>query len=188
MRSVLRRGRPARPSGWGARPRQAAGRAGFAVSVAVLGVLTPFALAGCGGGSESAAERKAESESEAEAAAEAGAPQPVCVDEAETSDAHVPSAFPSDFPLPDGAVVYASQERSGGRVIVYAVVDADVKAVLKQLQTAVPGAGFELTEGEVEERDAESNWTGNGYTGRWAIREVADCTDQTSVTVLAAKG
>ena len=49
------------------------------------------------------------------------------------------------------------------------------------------GDAEKLTEGEVEERDAESNWTGKGYTGRWAIREVAGCPEQTSVTVLAAK-
>jgi len=51
----------------------------------------------------------------------------------------------------------------------------------------IPAAGFKLTEGEVEERDAESNWEGNGYLGRWAIREMPNCTGQTSVTVLAQK-
>jgi hypothetical protein len=51
----------------------------------------------------------------------------------------------------------------------------------------IPDAGFKLTEGEVEARDAESNWIGNGYLGRWAIREMPDCNDQTSVTVLAQK-
>jgi hypothetical protein len=144
----------------------------------------PLLLTGCGGSSGAS---DSEAEREAEQAAESGAPTPVCVDEAKKSDAEVPASFPSQFPLPDGAVVYATQKRSEGRVIVYAVVDDDVKSVLKQLQTDVPKAGFQLTEGEVEERDAESNWTGNGYTGRWAIREVADCTDQTSVTVLAAQ-
>ena len=69
----------------------------------------------------------------------------------------------------------------------YAVVDTDEKAVLEVMQTDVPDAGYQLTEGEVEARDAESNWKGNGYTGRWAIREVAGCTEQTSVTVLSAK-
>lgn len=110
----------------------------------------------------------------------------MCVEQAK--EASVPSSFPTEFPLPEGSKVHASEERSGSRTIVYAVVDRDVKAVLRQLQTDVPAAGFKLTEGEVEERDAESNWTGNGYTGRWAIREVAGCPDQTSVSVLAAKG
>jgi uncharacterized lipoprotein len=141
--------------------------------------LLVVAVAGCGDG-ESEEEKLAEKQ-----LAASGAPTPVCVDEA-PSGTPVPDAFPADFPMPDGSVVYASEERSGGRTIVYAVVDADVKTVLEQLQQGLPDAGFELTEGEVEERDAESSWTGNGYTGRWAIREVAGCTDQTSVTVLAA--
>jgi hypothetical protein len=145
-----------------------------------VALLAAAALVGCGGG-ESDEEKLAEKQ-----LAASGAPAPVCVDEA-PSDEQVPDGFPADFPMPDGSVVYASEERSGGRTIVYAVVDADVKAVLEQLQKGLPGAGYELTEGEVEERDAESNWTGKGYTGRWAIREVAGCPEQTSVTVLSAR-
>jgi hypothetical protein len=140
---------------------------------------TAAALTGCGGG-ESEEEKKAEAQLRS-----SGAPTPVCVDEAK--DTEIPSAFPSDFPLPDGAKVYAAQERSGGRTIVYAVVDTDEQDVLKVMQTDVPDAGYALNEGEVEERDAESNWKGNGYTGRWAIREVAGCPEQSSVTVLSAK-
>ncbi len=146
--------------------------------IAALALVTVAALTGCGGG-ESEQDKKAE-----EQLRSSGAPTPVCIDQAK--DTEIPSAFPADFPLPDGSKVYATEERSGGRTIVYAVVDTDEKDVLKAMQTDVPAAGFELTEGEVEDRDAESNWKGNGYTGRWAIREVAGCTGQTSVTVLSA--
>ncbi len=149
-------------------------------TVTALAVLAAATLTGCGGG-ESDGDKAAERQLQA-----SGAPTPVCADQV-TDPATVPAAFPERFPLPDGAVVYGAERRSGGRTIVYAVVDRDVKAVLKQLQDGMKGAGFTLTEGEVEERDAESNWTGNGYTGRWAIREVAGCAEQTSVTVLAAK-
>jgi hypothetical protein len=123
-----------------------------------LAITASLALTGCGGG-ESDAEKAKE-----EQLAGSGAPTPVCVDQA--TEKSVPSSFPTAFPLPEGSKVYPSEERSEGRTIVYAVVDRDVKAVLKQLETDVPAAGFKLTEGEVEERDAESNWTGNGYTGR----------------------
>jgi hypothetical protein len=144
-------------------------------------------LSGCGGSSaeaDKAAEKKAEKQ-----LAKSGAPTPVCVDQAKAAGiTGVPAAFPTSFPMPEGSVVYATQQRSEGRTIVYAVVDSDVKTVLHGLQAALPKAGFTPKEGEVEEHDAESNWTGNGYTGRWAIREVAGCTEQTSVTVLSAKG
>jgi uncharacterized lipoprotein len=149
-------------------------------TLVALVLLAAATLAGCGGG-ENDNDKTADKQLRA-----SGAPTPVCTSQV-TDPATVPAAFPADFPLPDGAVVYGSERRSGGRTIVYAVVDSDVKAVLKQLQDAMKGAGFTLTEGEVEDRDAESDWTGNGYTGRWAIREVAGCTEQTSVTVLAAK-
>jgi hypothetical protein len=149
--------------------------------------LVAVGLSGCGGSSAEAdksAEKKAEKQ-----LANSGAPTPVCVDQAKAAGLKgMPAAFPTSFPMPEGSVVYATQQRSEGRTIVYAVVDSDVKTVLHGLQTALPKAGFTPKEGEVEERDAESNWTGNGYTGRWAIREVAGCTEQTSVTVLSAKG
>jgi hypothetical protein len=145
-----------------------------------VALIAAAVLTGCGGG-ESEDDKAAEKQLQA-----SGAPTPVCADQV-SSPKDVPAAFPQDFPLPEGSVIYATQQRSGGRTIVYAVVDIDEKDVLKAMQTDVPAAGFTLTEGEVEERDAESNWSGNGFTGRWAIREVSGCTTQTSVTVLAAK-
>jgi hypothetical protein len=53
-------------------------------------------------------------------------------------------------------------------------VPAAEKDVLADLQAAYPAAGLTLTEGETEERDAESNFTGD-VTGRWGIRELTDC-------------
>lgn len=159
----------------GGRTAPAYGPLAVAVFTVAVGLIS-----GCGnGGGESEDENRADKQ-----LAASGAPTPICVEQATKAD--VPEPFPTAFPLPDRSVVFASEQRSGGRTIVYAVIDRDVKSVLKELQTDVPAAGFKLTEGEVEERDAESNWTGNGYTGRWAIREVANCTDQTSITVLAA--
>ena len=159
---------------------------GGVVPAAALVAAAGLLLAACGGsstGGDSAEEQTAEQQ-----LADDAAPTPVCVDQARSAGAQdVPAAFPTSFPMPAGAVVYATQERSEGRTIVYAVVDDDVKTVLKTLQTFLPRAGFTAKEGEVEEHDAESDWTGNGYTGRWAIREVAGCTEQTSVTVLSAK-
>ena len=148
--------------------------------IAVALVLTT-ALTGCGGSSTAtSAEKKAEKQLQAGGKA----PEFVCIDKA--SEKPLPDGFPTSFPLPDGSVVIGSERRSEGRVIVYAVSPHDVKSTLHSMQQ-ISAAGFALTEGEVEEHDAESNWTGNGYAGRWAIREMPDCTDQTSVTVLAQK-
>ena len=47
--------------------------------------------------------------------------------------------------------------------------------MLAQLQKAYAAAGLTLTDGETEEHDAESNFNGKGFTGRWGIRELTDC-------------
>ena len=57
------------------------------------------------------------------------------------------------------------------------MVPAAEPQVLADLQAAYPAAGLTLTEGETEERDAESNFTGDGVTGRWGIRELTGCSD-----------
>ena len=105
---------------------------------------------------------------------QSGTPQTVdCPGEAKAVD--LPADFPA--PLPDGAVVVAVQERDGGRTVVTAVVPVAERDVLADLQAAYPAAGLSLTEGETEEHDAESNFTGAGVTGRWGVRELSDCSE-----------
>jgi hypothetical protein len=125
-----------------------------------VAVLTPEA----GEGDDGAEEGKG--------AEQAGTPQTVdCPDQATAVD------LPSDFaaPLPEDSVVVAVEDRDGGRTVVTAVVPHAEPDVLTDLQAAYPAAGLTLTEGETEARDAESNFTGDGVTGRWGIRELADC-------------
>jgi hypothetical protein len=81
-------------------------------------------------------------------------------------------------PLPAGTVVVAVDERDDGRTVVTGVVPAAEHDVLADLQQAYPAAGLTLTEGETEERDAESNFTGDGVTGRWGIRALEDCSPE----------
>ena len=155
------------------------------LSTAVLLLLSVAPLTACGGDSDDAAatasaadaegdsgEAGEEEGGEEEGGEQAGTPQTVdCPDEATAVD------LPADFaaPLPAGAVVVAVQERDGGRTVVTAVVPEAEPDVLAELQTAYPDAGLTLTEGETEERDAESNFTGDDVVGRWGIRELADC-------------
>ncbi|MGI8681052.1 MAG: hypothetical protein ACR2JO_02730 [Mycobacteriales bacterium] len=58
------------------------------------------------------------------------------------------------------------EERSGGGLVIDAVVDAQFRTVLTFLQRWLPAAGFPLGDGEVERGDAESDFTGHGYFGR----------------------
>jgi hypothetical protein len=85
--------------------------------------------------------------------------------------------LPAGFvaPLPRGTVVVDVRHGDKDRTVVTGVVPAEQKDVLAQLQKAYPAAGLTLTEGETEEHDAESNFHGNGFEGRWGIRELTDC-------------
>jgi hypothetical protein len=148
----------------------------LATAVLLLVPVAPLAACGDASGSSAAAGTadagKEDGADQEKGAEQAGTPQSVdCPDEATAVD--LPADFPA--PLPEGSVVVAVQERDGGRTVVTAVVPEAEPDVLADLQAAYPEAGLTLTEGETEERDAESNFTGDDVTGRWGIRELTDC-------------
>lgn len=97
-----------------------------------------------------------------------------------------PSALPADFPLPGGMRITDVEDRSEGRLVLQGVTTRDFTDVLHELQQALPKAGYQPSEGEVEPRDAESNFASSTTKGRWAIREVAGCGTLVSL-VTAAK-
>lgn len=105
-----------------------------------------------------------------------------CAKDAKRVD--LPASFPAQASLPEGYVVTGVESRSAGRTVVTAVSPKPFKQTLAEMQSAYSSRGWTASEGEVEERDAESNFGGNGLRGRWAIRELPDCTDNTTVSVL----
>ena len=107
-----------------------------------------------------------------EGAEQQGTPQTVdCPADATAVD--LPADFPA--PLPDGTVVVAVEMRDQDRTVITGVVPRAQKDVLAELQDAYAAADIELTEGETEERDAESNFVGDGFVGRWGIQALSDC-------------
>jgi hypothetical protein len=98
-----------------------------------------------------------------------------------------PAGFPADFPLPDHTVVFNAEDRGADGVVVTGVTSLPFEQVLDALNGPAQDAGYQVTTGETEEHDAEANWSGHGYRGRWAIRESAGCAGETVVQVLAAK-
>ena len=99
----------------------------------------------------------------------------------------LPTSFPTAAALPGAFVVTGVEARSGGRTVVTAVSPEPFAQTLAAMQRAYSSRGWTASEGEVEQRDAESNFAGNGLRGRWAIREVPDCTGNTSVSLLIGK-
>jgi hypothetical protein len=134
-------------------------------------------LAGCGddgaaASSSSTSASHEEDEGEEVGAERSGTPETVdCPADAEA----VPTQGDLSEFLPEGAVVVAFDMRDDGRTVVTGVVPAAEPDVLADLQRSYPAAGLTLTEGETEERDAESNFTGEGVVGRWGIRALDDC-------------
>jgi len=97
-----------------------------------------------------------------------------------------PAGYPADFPLPKGTIVFHIEDRGADGVIATGVTTTPFDDVLKAMNAA-QGAGFKVTNGETEEDDAEANWTGNGFTGRWAIKKSATCPGETVVQLLSKK-
>jgi hypothetical protein len=109
----------------------------------------------------------------------------VCSKDAAAKQVGLPAGFPADFPLPPGTVVYSVDNRGADGIVVTGVTATAFKSVLSSLQTDLPAHGYTPKEGETEPHDAESNWTSAGYEGRWAIREIPQCSGETLVNVVA---
>jgi len=135
-------------------------------------------IAGCDSEAEKAKEKDA-------AKLKASASTAVCAKDAKA--VQPPTAFPAAFPLPAGMVVTSAEDRGTGGLVVTGVTATGFKDVLKGLQTDLPAKGFTPKNGETEPHDAESNWSSTDYDGRWAIRELSQCGNQTLVSVVARK-
>jgi hypothetical protein len=110
-----------------------------------------------------------------------------CVEDAKPYAGATPANYAVHFPLPAGAVLYDLEDRGTDGAIGTAVVRADLKQVLAAFNGEAQRRGYKITEGETETHDAEANWTGNGYRGRWSIRDSATCPGQVVIQLLSKK-
>ena len=117
----------------------------------------------------------------------AAADTSTCLADAKAVDSF-PSGYPTDFPLPPHTVVYHVEDRGSDGIIATAVTSTDLKTVVQLLHDGGEQKGFKETSGETEDHDAEANWSGNGYTGRWAIRDSSTCPGEVVIQILARKG
>lgn len=144
--------------------------------VAILVGALLLAMTACGSDPEVTADP--------DAGDQAAADRSTCLADAEAVT-DFPEGYPADFPLPPQTVAYDAEDRGAEGVVVTGVTDLPFSDVLASLNGPAQEAGFTVTEGETEEHDAEANWTGNGFRGRWAIRESSSCPGETVVQVLA---
>jgi len=157
---------------------------GSKAALLVTAALLASTLSACEGGSASGEDRDKDKEG---IAAGAAADVSTCKDEAKAAPTPYPSGFPSDWPFPPQSVVFNAEDRGSDGTIVTAVSSAPFEDVRAFMNEDVTAKGFEVEDGETEEHDAEAEWKGNGYHGRWAIRESATCSGETVVQVLSAR-
>ncbi|MET7381526.1 hypothetical protein ABZT08_22355 [Streptomyces sp. NPDC005526] len=98
----------------------------------------------------------------------------------------LPKDFPANLPVPAGAVVTSVEHRTGDRLVVATVVRGGFQATLAFLQERLPKAGYAPKDGEVEEDDAESNFSSATVEGRWTLRKMPDCEEGVYLTYLTA--
>lgn len=149
---------------------------GLAASIGALVALT--ALGGCAADEMDSAMAQPAARSGQQAAL-------VCAKDAKAVD--LPASFPTEAAVPAGYVVTGTEDRSAGRTVLTAVSPKAFKQTLTDMQAAYSTRGWTPSEGEVEARDAESNFHGHELRGRWAIREIPGCPGNTSVSVLIGR-
>ncbi len=154
----------------------------------VVTLVAALGLVGCGSdstSSPSSEETTASSGGSEETDMEKAPDAEVCSDQATALDAPYSDSFPEDWPFPPETVVYDVEDRGDAGTIVSAISSAPFDDILSYLNNEVVDAGFEIEGGETEEHDAEAEWRGADFHGRWAIRESVTCPGETSIQVLA---
>ena len=139
-------------------------------------------LAGATSGCESAEQKQAERDMEQAADVR------TCRADATAAPTPYGDGFPDDWPFPPETTVYHAEHRGRDGTIVTAISSAEFKTILDFMNHDVEDAGFAVQKGETEEHDAEAEWKGNKFRGRWAIRESAQCPGETVIQVLSAAG
>jgi hypothetical protein len=86
----------------------------------------------------------------------------------------LPAAFPEAFPLPKGALVRKGRD-DGKTINVEALVPGEIRDVAGALLDGLPRAGFDLGEGDSEEHEAESHFTGKGFAGFFKLNTIGGC-------------
>jgi hypothetical protein len=132
-------------------------------------------------GCESKEEKAAEHE------LDKAADRSTCLAEASPAAAPYPDGVPDDWPWPGSTVVFGAEDRGADGTILTATTSTAFSDVLAFLNGPVNHAGYAVTSGETEEHDAEANWSGNGFHGRWAIRESSTCPGETVIQVLSVQ-
>jgi hypothetical protein len=121
-------------------------------------------LAGCGGGDDEAVLSEE--------------PQAACTASELSGAPKLPSGWP-DL----GEVTFTQQQTLGPTEVVEGYFDGDIEAAHDSFKSELEDAGFEILFDELEERDSEVSWKGEGRSGQVALREECGSEDKIYVKV-----
>jgi hypothetical protein len=126
----------------------------------VLVLAAAATLAACGGGSGGSA----------------GGRLPSCV--------HPVAVIDGDFPpLPPGSVL-DRHHREFGRNVVEGYAPGDLEGVRDYVQRELPKQGYELGEGDAEEHEAETDFSGHHITdGHLRLRDIPGCDGAIAIAI-----
>ncbi len=148
-----------------------------AAAALVAAALVASSLTGC----DSAAEKQAKQD------IAKAADLSTCKADATPAPTPYGDGFPRDWPFPAQTTVFHAEDRGADGFIVTGISSASLRDVLDFMNGPVSDAGYRVEKGETEAHDAEAEWSGNGFRGRWAIRESAQCPGETVIQVLSAR-
>lgn len=150
-----------------------------AAGLLLVTALMSTSLSACGGESEADQGRE-------QLGGGAAADLSTCTAGAETAATPYGDGFPAEWPFPPGTVVFNAEDRGADGTIVSGISSSSFREILDFLNQDAVDAGFAIEKGETEDHDAEAEWKGNGFHGRWSIRESGQCSGETVVQVLSA--
>lgn len=88
--------------------------------------------------------------------------------------------------MPSGALVRKARD-DGTTMTVEALVPGEIRDVAEGLLDDLPQAGYELGEGDSEEHEAESHFTGKGFAGFFKLNTVGGCEGANTFAVVLAR-
>lgn len=146
------------------------GEAGPGRSPLVFAIVLLALAAGCGGGSEDGGQEASK--------------VPACANAGKAIDR--PAEVPADL-LPRETVLTSSERRPDGELLVSGVIPREFRKAVEFFVNELPAAGYRNGEGDAEQDEAESRFSGKGITGKWKVNGILNCPDAVTLSLLVSR-
>ncbi len=91
------------------------------------------------------------------------------------------------FPLPPGTIIDTLTDQLGS-IVMSGVAPYDLDSISGFFERDMPPSGFKMLQRESEPgKEVEASFKGNGHTGRWRARPIANCPGVALLTISVAR-